>query len=557
MAVTHLLLVVIAAIGLTIFAERRNVQAPLLLAAVGLVASMIPGVPGITLSPDLILSLVLPPLLYSAALEFSFFSFMKRIGSILNLGVLLVLATTVAGGAVVGMMLPGMSLPLAFVLAAAVAPPDAVSAVAIGRKLGLPNSVMTVLKGESLINDAAALTLFSAAAAAATGGHTLIGNGALYFLYTAMVGMVVGIVLARLVHAIRRRLQSPSLVTALAIVTPFAAYALAEEAHASGVIAVVFAGFTLGHNAAAMSFAGRIQEREVWRVVDALLEAFVFVYMGLQFRFIVADAARSGYGMASLAMAAGALFATVVLVRIVWVFGTAGLGRLCRRLRSTGVSRRKPVEPLGWRENLVLSWAGMRGVVTLAAAAGMPLLTVDGDPLAGRAAMLPIAFVVAMATLLLHGLTLPWLIRRLGVESTADTEQRQAELQVAYAVMAKAGDTALDELKAKHWRRSDLSIARLMLKRMRRIARDDGQPAETKPASDRSSAETFLAADAVLTAQRQALIVERNAERLDDELVRELLAWIDVEQAALFAHSERSAVEPGDLVGADRTHPAP
>ncbi|MGH6616442.1 cation:proton antiporter [Sphingomonas sp.] len=550
MAVTHLLVVVIAAIGLTIFAERRQVQAPLLLAAVGIAASIIPGFPEITLAPQLILSLVLPPLLYSAALEFSFFSFMKRIGSILNLGVLLVLATTVAGGAVVGLMLPSLSLPLAFVLAAAVAPPDAVSAVAIGRTLGLPSRLMTILKGESLINDAAALTLFSATAAAATGRHTLIGNGALYFLYTAVAGLIIGIVLARLVHAIRRRLLNPSLVTALAFLTPFAAYALAEEAHASGVIAVVFAGFTLGHNAAQMPFAGRIQEREVWRVADTLLEACVFAYMGLQFRFIISDAGQSGYSLTSLAAAAAALFATVVLMRMLWIFGAAELGRLRRRLRSATASspRRKLAEPLGWRENLVLSWAGMRGVVTLAAAAGTPLFTGEGTPLAGRAALLPIAFVVAMATLLLQGLTLPWLIRRLGVESAEDIERRQLELSHAYAIMTKAGEAAFDELTAKQGSAADLSMARLMLERMQPFIEDGTVPAQ--PGLVRSHANALVAADAVLTAQRKALIAERNAERLEDEIVRDLLTGIDIEQAALLARAVHSPREAGSVVRA-------
>ncbi|MBW8882703.1 MAG: cation:proton antiporter, partial [Asticcacaulis sp.] len=261
----QILAVMIAAIGLSIVAEKRNIPAPVLLAAVGMAASFLPGAPHEQIPPETLLGIVLPPLLYSAAADFSVISFLRHIRSILNLGMALVLVSAFAAAVVIHAVIPGVPFPVALMLGAVVAPPDAVSAVAIGARLGLPARLMTILKGESLINDAAALTLFSVAAAWATQTHTFIDNGLLYFLYAAGVGLAIGIGIGVCVHLIRRNMSNAPLITALAFITPFAAYSLADAAHGSGIIAVVFAGFTAGHKAGEIDFAGRIQEREVWR----------------------------------------------------------------------------------------------------------------------------------------------------------------------------------------------------------------------------------------------------------------------------------------------------
>ncbi|QCI67418.1 cation:proton antiporter [Phreatobacter stygius] len=551
MAASHILIVIIAAIALTIFADKRGIQAPLLLAAVGLAASFIPGLPRTQLEPGIILGLVLPPLLYSAAVDFSFFSFMKRIGSILNLGVALVVLTTAAAGLALGWALPALSLPAAFILGAVVAPPDAVSAVSIGRKLGLPNRLMTILKGESLVNDAAALTLFSVAVAAATGRHNFIDNATLYFLYAAGVGSAVGIVLGLVVHRIRRQLANPTLITALAIVVPFTAYALAEELHASGVMAVVFAGFTLGHNATELTFAGRIQEREVWRVIDTLLEAFVFAYMGLQLPFVIEDARASGFDLTKLSVAAGLVLAVVIVMRIAWVMLTAVLARQRHRRRMArlaGTARaramaRSLAEPLSWRENLVLSWTGMRGVVTLAAAAGTPLLTVAGQPLAGREAILPVAFTVAIATLLLQGLTLPWLIKTLAIGDAREADYVRAQMAYARKVIDEATVAVLADMREQRNPEVDIRFAAQMLRRARRAAEahDEDLPGGGTAKMDERRDKILTIARAVLAGQRHALIAERDAERLDDEILREVLEDIDLEQAVIARRSERSA----------------
>lgn len=546
MAGSHILAVMIAAIALTILAEKRGIQPPLLLAAVGVLASFIPGLPRAELAPHVILGLVLPPLLYSAAVDFSFASFIRRIGSILNLGVVLVVVTTVAAGFALGWALPALSLPIAFILGAVVAPPDAVSAVSIGRKLGLPRRLMTILKGESLINDAAALTLFSVAVAAATGRNSFIDSVALYFLYAAGLGTAVGIGLGLVVHRIRTRLENPTLITALAIIVPFAAYGLAEELHASGVMAVVFAGFSLGHNATDLAFAGRIQEREVWRVIDALLEALAFAYMGLQLPFAIEAARASGFDLAKVSLAAVLVLAVVIGTRIAWVMATALLARARHRLLVRKLARRgkEPrTAPLSWRENLVLSWTGMRGVVTLAAAAGTPLLTAAGEPLVGREIILPVAFTVAIGTLLLQGMTLPWLIGRLAIGDPREADYAKAQMAHARRVIDATTVSVIAELREKANPEVDIRLATQMLRRARRAAEEhDGElPAGSAPRRADHRDKILAIARTVLAEQRQALIAERDADRLDDEVLREVLEDIDLEQAVIARRSERLA----------------
>jgi CPA1 family monovalent cation:H+ antiporter len=405
--VSQILIVMIAAIAVSLFAERRGIQAPLLLALVGLAASFIPRLPRLELEPEIILTVVLPPLLFSAAREFSFVSFIRRLGSILNLGVFLVAVTTGIVGAVAAAIVPSMTLPVALVLGAVVSPPDAVTAVAVGRRLNLPGSMMTVLKGESLINDAAALTFFTFAVASVAGTHLFIPNVVLYLLYAAVAGSVVGLVLGAIVHRLRMRITNSSLSTVLTVVVPFAAYLLAEELGASGVLAVVAAGLSLGHTASATQYDTRIQEQQFWRTVDALLEAFVFAYIGLQFRWVIADAGEKGFDVFQLFALSLVILAVVIVVRIGWVYLTAifsrwrakaaakRLAQLDAMLAHTPVAEREArltgqrgrfaqqleqarearkqggfdlMPPFTWKENAVISWTGMRGVVTLAAA---------------------------------------------------------------------------------------------------------------------------------------------------------------------------------------------
>jgi CPA1 family monovalent cation:H+ antiporter len=555
--VSQILLVMIAAIAVTIFAERRNIQAPLLLALVGLAASFIPGLPRLELEPEIILTVVLPPLLYSAATEFSFISFIRRLPSIINLGVILVLVTTFVVGAVSASIIPGMTLAVATVLAAVVSPPDAVTAVAVGRKLGLPSRMMTVLKGESLINDAAALTLFAFAAATVTGRHLFIDNGFLYFIYAVIVGIVIGIVIGAIVHRIRLKMTNASLVTVLSVLVPFAAYLVAEEVGASGVLAVVAAGFSLGHNSTEAGYAARIQERQFWRTADALLEAFVFAYIGLQMKFVIEEATATGFSLIELLGLSFVVLVAVILVRIAWVFGTGFVSRWqTRRVRESiermkageeppqrfgrrrdgRFERRREVmrqggydvpEPFSWQENLVISWTGMRGVVTLAAAAGIPLTTLAGDAFPGRDVIQFVAFAVTIGTLLVQGLTLPWLIGVLGISDPAEDKYRATQHAVARDIADAAGRAAITAFRDGQTDPNARAAAEQMLKR---ASVEDA--AERQSHSEHDSMVLELGRT-VLEARRTALVAARDERKLDDEVLREIMEEIDLQQAVL------------------------
>ena len=595
--VSQILIVMIAAIAVTIFAERRDIQPPLLLAFVGLVASFIPGLGRLELEPEIILTVVVPPLLFSAAREFSFVSFIRRLGSILNLGVFLVAVTTGIVGAVAAAVMPGMTLAVALVLGAVVSPPDAVTAVAVGRKLSLPTQMMTVLKGESLINDAAALTFFTFATASVAGTHLFIPNIVLYLLYSAVVGFILGLVVGGLVHLVQQRISNASLATVMTVVVPFTAYLLAEEIGASGVLAVVAAGLSLGHNAGEARYDVRIQEQQFWRTADGLLEAFVFAYIGLQFRWVLADAAAKGFNLLVLTGLSLVVLVAVIVVRIGWVFFTAlfsrwqasvaarrlkqldaqldavprarverparagGPGRVNRaarmgrpeefrrlrqqrerfaeRLEQARESRRQGgfdlMPPFSWRENAVISWTGMRGVVTLAAAAGIPLVTATGEAFPGRDVIQVVAFVVTIGTLLIQGLTLPWLIGRLKISDPAGAAKHKQQLELADQLTRRATTEAVANFRDRQTDEQPRRVAEVMMTRLSAMqqAAASGNAADDQPVMVELSGE-------ILAARRSAVVKARDERKLDDEVMREVLEHMDFEEAAMNGRSRSS-----------------
>ena len=513
------LVVVIVAIALSAIAERRGGQPALVVAIVALAASFIPGIPHLELHPEFILGVVLPPMLFSAARDFSFAEFRRRAGAIVSLGVFLVFATAGAAAGAAMLVLPDM-LPLAaLILGVVIAPPDAVTAITIGRRAGLPVGLMTVLKGESLINDAAALTLFAVLVAMATGTHAFIDNVPLYFLYAAGVGIVIGFLIGNLAQWVNHRLHSPSLATAMTVLVPFVAYLVAEELHASGVLSVVAAGFTVGHLAVQSGYRQRLQEQAFWRTVDTLLETFVFAYIGLQLRFVITEAAEDGYDLGELLLGAAVIFVAIVASRFAWVFGTAAVTRWRRR------GKAPPVKPLSWAELTVLSFTGMRGVVTLAAAAGTPLLVGDGTDFPDREAIISLAFLVTIATLLIQGLTLPWLINRLRLD---DPDHRRFAAEQRDRAEAMIRDTALSVLaryRETHPTHSGRTLAAEMEGRLRADDHHTNHPAG--PDTD----EALALGQLLLTERRIRLVQARDSLELDDTVVREMLEKLDLEQA--------------------------
>ena len=559
----ELILVVVGAIVVTAMAHRRGLEPALIIVVIGIAVSFLPGFEAPELDSHILLSVVVPPLLYSAALDFSFPTFLRNIRPILGLGVGLVVVTAFAVALASSLL---VVVPLTFgtalVLGAIVAPPDAVTAVAVGRKLGLPKRVMAILTGESLINDAAALTLFSIAVAQVAGGETFIENPFLLFGYSALVGPLVGAALGYVTLWIRRSLANPGLETVQGLVVPFAAFICAEELHASGVLAVVVAGFVVGNGTLAAGYQTRLQERYVWNSVDVLLEAFVFAYIGLHLRFVLEDLRESHDSVAQVAVASAIVLVIVLVIRPLSVFTMFGRDKLSSHVEnrfSVGVpviggrgalgTRRREKTPgkwrsridrrlLSWQENVVVSWTGMRGVVTLAAAAAIPATTVTGEPFPERATIQAIAFVVSVGTLLIQGWTLPLLIKRLHLSRFSDDHaaDREEELK-AERVVHDAADEVLDEFRANPPEDMDPGVPAEISAVVARHSQDADEMPDPEAHTKRSEVFSKLYRD-VLSAQREALIGERDEGRIEDEAVRAMLERLDLQEAGVSARME-------------------
>jgi Na+/H+ antiporter len=541
MDIVILMAVLAGSLALTAFARHLNLSAPLLIVLVALAVTFIPGVPRVQLEPELILSVVLPPLLYSTSLETSFAQFRAASRPIIALGVVLVVVTALVVGMVVHLVLPDLPLASAMVLGAVVAPPDAVTAAAIGRRLGLPRRLMTVLTGESLVNDAAALTLYKITLAAVLGTAGSIGHGFLVFLVAVVLGIGVGLSAAVVVGFIRRKIDDPLMESTFGIIVPFGVYVTAEHLHpfsadfsGSGVLAVVSAGLYLGHKSLHAGPATRIQDSSVWASIDVLLEALVFALMGLQLPFVLESVQTAARDNLTLVLAALVVLGVTIVVRIPYVFLSAYLPQAVRLF---GRERSVP----SWRYLAVLSWTGMRGVVTLAAATGIPLTTNSGAPFPGRDEIQFFAFVVAIGTVLIQGLTLPTLIRKLEVRDENEMAREENEELEARSAAMNAALKRLDEMMPRMLERLDIpeDRAERLAGRLRALVeiRYRGAVAAISLSAEERAASPHAAfvraRKDLLIVQREALLDERDAGRLDDDVLRKVLRELDLEELAV------------------------
>jgi CPA1 family monovalent cation:H+ antiporter len=414
------LLLAIATLGAAL-ARRFGLLAPILLLVLGVGLSYVPSFPQVRLDPQLVLVGVLPPLLYVAAWNTSVPAFRYNLRPILLLAIGLVIFTAFAVGFVVHLLLPGVPLAVCLALGAIVAPPDAVAATAVARRVGLPRRVVTILEGESLINDATALVLLRVATAATIGAAVGVADIATEVLVSAGGGIAVGAAGAAFFGFLHKRIKDPLLDNTLSLLIPFGVVFAAEALHSSGVVAVVVVGLTLGHRMPVlMSAASRLQVNAFWRLARFLLEGLVFLLVGLQLREVAAGIATPA---GTVALVTGAVVLVLMVGRFVWVFATADCPRLVPWLR-----RREPA--LTPRTLTVISWAGMRGVVTLAAALALPL-TLAGGAHYPRELFVFIAFAVIVVTLVLQGATLPVVARwlRLSHDESAQDNLFEAAVQ--------------------------------------------------------------------------------------------------------------------------------
>jgi CPA1 family monovalent cation:H+ antiporter len=570
---------IVVLVAVSAFSKQLGIATPIVLVIVGVGISYLPMVPNhIEVPPWVILMAVLPPLLYSAAIQVPLLDFRRNLGTISALSVVLVIVTALIIGFVLYMILPDLDLAAGIALGAVVSPTDAVAATAIAKRLGLPARIVTVLEGESLVNDASALVLLKSAVAA-TAATVHIGEVAGSFALSVLVAIAIGLAVGIVTVFVRSRLDDPVLETAMSFAVPFIAYIPAESLEASGVLAVVVAGLYTGHNAARkFSAQARIAERLNWRTVQFILENGVFLVMGIQLKTIVASVESHpsnldvwgcillGLLVCILLLVIRGLFVVPIVLRL--RANQTKAGELRERL-DDGIDRLKerpePVTDrghrrwrrvsrylarrsaditdmqegsIGWRGGAVLTWAGMRGVVTLAAAQSLSRDTPYSYQL------ILIAFVVALVTLLVQGGTLPLVIRLLKVQGSDATADRR-ELATLLEELSEAGVAALE--KPEIPLASGQEIDDGVLERVRKDTLLRVEAEWERVEFDDSAEETVgphqqyrALRSVVLEAEREALLEARSRGNYPSRVLTKAQAMLDFDESRM-ALRERDA----------------
>jgi len=499
-----MLLVVIATL-----ARRIEVPYPILLVLGGLAIGLLPGLPRVEPDPELVLLVFLPPLLYAAAIATPVRELRANLQPISLLAFGLVLATIAVVAVTAHLVIPGVSWSVGFTLGAIVSPPDPVAATAIANRLGLPRRLVTILEAEGLFNDATALVAYRLAVAAVVTGSfsaVRVGTG---FLLAAVGAVVIGLVVGWAGRLVLARLFDPPVENTVQLLIPFAAYVPAEAVGASGILAVLTVGLFLGrYGWGAVTSAGRLQGQGLWDVLVFILEGLSFILIGLQLRPALAGLADRP--VVDLLTAAALVTTVVILVRIAWVFASAQLSRVLGR------------DPYpGWRPTAVVAWAGMRGVVSMAAALALPAQFPQ------RELLIFLAFVVILVTLVAQGLTLPGLIRRLEVVEPADraaVEEAETRARIAQAALDR-----LDELE------HDLDLPEDHLEHLRRRYQHSIDHHRERRGGDHDRLDRTLARvrRELVEAERDELSRLRDEQGISPEVFRRVLRDLDVEETRL------------------------
>ncbi|PPF75363.1 sodium:proton antiporter [Subtercola sp. Z020] len=557
-------------VAVAAFSKKLGVAAPIILVLVGVGLSYLPGVPLIEIPHEYILDGLLPPILYAAAISVPVVDFRRNLGTITSLSVVLVVITAFGTGFLLYTMLPDLNLAAAIALGAIISPPDAVAATSVGRRLGLPPRLLTVLEGEGLVNDATALVLLRSASAAAIGALSSPWAGVLDFIFAVVVAIVVGLVVGFVTVWVRTKLNDPVLDTAISFAVPFAAFMPAESVGASGVLAVVVAGLYTGHAAPERFTAqSRISDRVNWRTVQFFLENGVFLLIGLEIRTLIEHVNDHESAIGVWESVGIGLLATValILLRFVWA-GPLVIGLQVRaqhaekstlrsrlfldHLRSLPVAgerqarrrrfaerryvrRRSDLQQLrnegiDWRGGVVMGWSGMRGVVTLAAAQSLP------NDIPYRDQLILIAFTVAVVTLIVQGGTLPYVIRLVGIQGI-DVAADRRELALLLDEISNEGLTVLDD--PAHALGETTPVDPDVIERVRQSSFLRTESAwessrQLTAATDDTPHQVYRELRlAVVAAEREALLEARSRGSYPSRILAEAQAMLDLEETRL------------------------
>ncbi|MGW0467274.1 Na+/H+ antiporter [Streptomyces sp. NPDC003027] len=503
--------------------DRLGLPAPVLMTLIGIVLAFLPFVPNVEIPPEYILPLVLPPLLYASVQRTSWRQFAANRRPIFLLAVALVFVTTAAVAATANALVPGLPIAAAVALGALVAPPDPVAATAVAGSLGLPRRLVSILEGEGLFNDVTAIVLYHVAIGAAVGGTFSWAGAGGELVLSALVAVAVGLGLGWLSNKLIGILGEATLQTGLTLLVPFVAYVLAEELHGSGVLAVLVVALYLAEHAVdADDVMGRLAGQTFWQIVDTLVTGIAFGLIGLELHHVFGTAEDRvgemlGWG--------AAVVGVVVGVRLVWLLPATWLAKRLHTRRDYDEEI-----PVSWRETVVMWWSGMRGVASVALALAIPLRTEDGAPFPGRDQIVFIAFCVIIATLVFQGLTLPWLVKRLGVRADADAE-RALERELALRA-AKAAKRRLKEIESVE------ELPEEVQERLLRGAFDIGARISPDVLDEERRAAFAERADRVkavqriqremMSAARHEVLAARSEPGADPEVVDRVLRQLDV-----------------------------
>jgi monovalent cation/hydrogen antiporter len=505
-------------------AKKLQTPYPIVLVIGGLLLSFIPGIPRVSLNPDLVFLAVLPPLLYHAAWLTSWREFSYHLVSIVLLAFGLVTFTVFGVTQAAEWLLPGFDWRVGLVLGAVVAPTDAIAATTIAKRIGLPKRIVDILEGESLLNDATALLALEFGIALLVRGETpTFTAGFLRLFYLTFAGMAAGLVLGEIVHQVEDRVDDGPIEIALSLLTPYVAYLGAESIRASGVLAVVTCGLYLSRRSSHFySPAVRLQAWAVWDSLTFILNGFVFILIGLQLPYVLN--AMPEYKASTLVMYGAGFSLFLILLRLIWVYPGTFVANVIRKR----VLHQRDQKPTA-RSIFVVGWTGMRGVISLAAAVALPQVLASGAPFQQRNMIVFLAFSVILVTLVLQGLTLPPLIRALGLagSGTSGAEEKEARRAMAEAALLHiegASHNADDKISevyddlAQHYRHRLATL-------------DDGDSADSSAAT---FYKTFVdASRELIDIERRTAISLRNQRRISDSLLRELEYELDLSDIRL------------------------
>jgi monovalent cation/hydrogen antiporter len=517
--ITVIILLLAVVTALAEVTDRIKIPYPVLLVLAGIGIGLVPNLPAIELNPDVVFLIFLPPALYSAAWTTSWTDFKANSRSISLLAVGCVLFTTTAVAMVAHYFIPGFGWAESFVLGAIISPPDAVAATAATTGLGVPKRLITILEGESLVNDATGLIAMRYAIAATATGTFIFWLASINFIYVAGVGVIIGLLIGQLffwIHKITP--NNPTTDTTLTFITPYVAYLLAEQIHVSGVLAVVACGLFLSQRSSEIfKHQSRIQAYSTWDTVIFILNGVIFILIGLQLRTVLSHIQEHSFN--TLLWYGVLVSLATIIARIVWVFPGAYLPRWF----SSKIRKREPEPPA--RNVAIVAWSGMRGVVSLAAALALPLM-IENTPFPNRDLIIFLTFAVIFSTLVIQGMTLPVLVRKLGIKPDAGGKEEEdlARYAIATSVIEHIeenyalglSDNVLGQIKSKY---------EIRIQRLRKDANNN--------LSDAQITEFHVIQQELIKQERAFLDSIYKERKISDEALRKIEHELDLEEARI------------------------